>query len=46
MLVGGEFHWFKVWKGQANRSFRLCGQFNTLSFLGSKAALSLKGCVS
>ncbi|KOR93695.1 hypothetical protein LO82_22305 [Vibrio vulnificus] len=46
VLVGGEFHWHQVWKGQANRSFRFCGQFTALSFSGSKAALSLKGCVS
>ncbi|WP_229652194.1 hypothetical protein, partial [Vibrio parahaemolyticus] len=46
VLVGAELHWLKVWKGQVSRSFRYCCHFVALSFSGSKATFSLKGCVS
>ncbi|RZQ20599.1 hypothetical protein D8T36_21160 [Vibrio vulnificus] len=46
MLVGGEFHWLKVWKGQVNRSFRFRCWFATLVFSGLKAALLLKVSIS
>ncbi|HAS8488399.1 TPA: hypothetical protein I7727_21070 [Vibrio vulnificus] len=41
-MVGGEFHWLKVWKAQVNRGFRFRCWFVALDFSGSKAALLLK----
>ncbi|KYX32100.1 hypothetical protein CGI33_21220 [Vibrio parahaemolyticus] len=46
MQVGGEFHWLKVWQGQVNRGFRSCFTFAALCFVFSKAAWSLKVCIS
>ncbi|HAS8492963.1 TPA: hypothetical protein I7732_21225 [Vibrio vulnificus] len=42
VLVGGEFHGLKVWKGQVNRGFRFRCWFVSWSFWGLKAALLLK----
>ncbi|HAS8560996.1 TPA: hypothetical protein I7791_21295 [Vibrio vulnificus] len=46
MLVGCEFHWFKVWKGQVNRGCRFCCWFPAFKFSVTKAKLSLQICIS